>query len=309
MTVADLADVVRLFESLHWPYTRRDMRPPLRLATRRLVRCRGGRDLRRPGDGAAPRLGQGAVGLVTVEESRRERGTGTRLTQAALDFLLSRGATQVRLDATEMGVEIYERMGFSRSAMSITSLAISPPRQEGAGPSHLLSATSRRAGRVRRTNIRSRPGRTPRRACPGQRGVRELPRREACRLLHDACHLRTARRLDRPSHRGGRAAAARFSTGRRTPGGARRPAWVPAPNGKACKALEEFGFSCDFVLTRMYYGDQTSRESLQAVWAEAGSRKGLAHSQTFWVTAKTFRFAAVERSASAPAAKCHSSAA
>ena len=276
MTVADLADVARLFESLHWPYTRRDIDRLFALQPDGWFAAEEGGTYVGQAMGLLLGSGQGAVGLVAVEESRRERGTGTRLTQAALDFLLSRGATQVRLDATEMGVEIYERMGFSRicdvyhfsrdlpsspggepapatsSAPPLGELAEFDARTYGVGRAEVLAALARDSEVFASYRDGKLAGYCMTRATSEPRGGWIGPLvavdEAAGRALLEQAVERLAGRVARLG--------------------------VPAPNEKACGALEELGFSCDFVLTRMYYGDQTSRESLQAVWAEAGHEKG-----------------------------------
>jgi GNAT superfamily N-acetyltransferase len=57
----------------------------------------------------------GAVGwiaMVLVDDSFRHRGIATQLMQHALDHLDRRSVTTVRLDATQFGQPVYERMGF-----------------------------------------------------------------------------------------------------------------------------------------------------------------------------------------------------
>ena len=143
-------------------------RPPLRFATRRLVRRRGGWDLRRPGDGAAPRLRAG----------RRWPGRGGGVPPGArhgheVDPSRARLPPLAWSDAGEAGRDRDGRGhlradGFRSDLRCLHFSRDLPSSPEGAGRSHLLSAIPRRAGRVRRTNIRSRPGRSPRRARPGQ---------------------------------------------------------------------------------------------------------------------------------------------
>lgn len=54
----------------------------------------------------------GWIGNVAVRPEARRQGLGMWLTEACLDWLHGRGATSVRLLASEMGVPVYRRLGF-----------------------------------------------------------------------------------------------------------------------------------------------------------------------------------------------------
>jgi GNAT superfamily N-acetyltransferase len=54
----------------------------------------------------------GWVGLVFVAPDQRGRGLGRRLTELAIDDLRRRGCSGILLAATELGLPIYERLGF-----------------------------------------------------------------------------------------------------------------------------------------------------------------------------------------------------
>lgn len=55
-----------------------------------------------------------AVHNVYVPPSQRKQGFGTALTAAAIDAGRGRGATAACLEATPLGLPVYERMGFRR---------------------------------------------------------------------------------------------------------------------------------------------------------------------------------------------------
>jgi GNAT superfamily N-acetyltransferase len=55
----------------------------------------------------------GWIGGVCVEPQARRRGIGTAVTEAAVAWLRERGARTVLLYATDLGLPIYERMGFA----------------------------------------------------------------------------------------------------------------------------------------------------------------------------------------------------
>jgi predicted N-acetyltransferase YhbS len=53
------------------------------------------------------------IAMVLVDEEFRGRGIGKALMHHALDHLDSRGVASVRLDATDLGRPLYERLGFA----------------------------------------------------------------------------------------------------------------------------------------------------------------------------------------------------
>lgn len=54
----------------------------------------------------------GWIAMVLVDESFRHRGIATQMVEQALAYLAGRSVTTVRLDATNYGRPVYERMGF-----------------------------------------------------------------------------------------------------------------------------------------------------------------------------------------------------
>lgn len=56
----------------------------------------------------------GWVAMVLVSSLHRGKGIGTQLTQHAVDWLEGRAVVTIRLDATPLGLPIYERLGFFR---------------------------------------------------------------------------------------------------------------------------------------------------------------------------------------------------
>ncbi len=111
MTAADIPLGMRLREEAGWNQTRDDWRRFLSLA---------------PHGCFVAELGESAVGTVTtcifddvgwigmmlVEERARGRGVGTKMMEAALDYLTGHGVRSIRLDATPMGQPLYEGLGF-----------------------------------------------------------------------------------------------------------------------------------------------------------------------------------------------------
>ncbi len=75
-----------------------------------LVRCEG-----RPGGTAITIAYEqlfGWVGMVLVHPDMRRRGLGTALLMAGIEYLEGRGVAAVKLDATPMGKELYDTIGF-----------------------------------------------------------------------------------------------------------------------------------------------------------------------------------------------------
>ena len=79
-------------------------------------------------------LGQVAwIAMVLVDEDHRRRGVGTYLLRHALEYLDSRQAPTIRLDATRLGRTVYEKLGF----VPEYELA----RYQGIAPSYRASLT------------------------------------------------------------------------------------------------------------------------------------------------------------------------
>ena len=84
------------------------------------------------GAGAAYLFGETAVvGWITVLESHRRRGIGTRITAALTDAAFDEGATVVALQASPMGAPVYERMGFQVVGRDIFWLPPTTPETAG----------------------------------------------------------------------------------------------------------------------------------------------------------------------------------
>jgi GNAT superfamily N-acetyltransferase len=53
------------------------------------------------------------IGMVLTHPHRRHEGLATRLVRHALDWLRQHGVATIKLDATDLGAPIYERLGFT----------------------------------------------------------------------------------------------------------------------------------------------------------------------------------------------------
>ncbi len=275
MKTNDLAEVKRLCDSFHWPYTEADLARLLELQPNGCFCAQdGGRHL---GQAIGVLMRDtGAIGIVGVRQDWRGQGIGTELTRAALDFLLGAGASQVKLDATEMGIRIYRVLGFREMcsihhfskripaqpvhpasadmspALSLDQVARLDAEAYGVGRERVLAALARDSeviGIYRGDEIQG-YGMVRATAEPNGIWVGPMVSRDA-----DAGRELLRVVIDRL-------------------GGHKVRLGVPEPNQAACRFLEESGFSLDFTITRMYYGDLEPREDPRAIWAEAGHEKG-----------------------------------
>lgn len=111
MTADDLPLGLRLREQAGWNQTEADWRRLLELSRQGSLVAEWN---------AVPvattvtcRFGDVAwVAMVLVERSVRGRGVGTALMRRAIDFLDESGVRAIRLDATALGLPVYEKLGF-----------------------------------------------------------------------------------------------------------------------------------------------------------------------------------------------------
>ncbi len=112
MTAADIPAAMRLKDAEGWNQTERDWLTVLQLEPQGcFVRERAGEVVGTVTTAAyGDRLGW--IGMMLVDAAHRRQGIGTALMDAALGYLHGRGAREIKLDATEMGRPVYERLGF-----------------------------------------------------------------------------------------------------------------------------------------------------------------------------------------------------
>jgi GNAT superfamily N-acetyltransferase len=111
MMAADIPLMIRLVQQAGWNQTESDCRRFLDLEP---VGCFVAEWNGKPvGTTTTCRFGPvGWISMVLVDETMRRRGIGTRLVQHALSYLDDHHTRTVRLDATELGRPMYERLGF-----------------------------------------------------------------------------------------------------------------------------------------------------------------------------------------------------
>jgi len=108
---AEISEVKKLCETVHWPYTLKDIE---RLY---LLEPNGWFCARMNGQYVGQAIGLsigslGCVGIVVVRPDFRRQGIATALTKVALEYLRMKGIRTIKLDATTEGYGIYKRLSF-----------------------------------------------------------------------------------------------------------------------------------------------------------------------------------------------------
>lgn len=112
MTADDAPLMMRCVQQAGWNQTRADCQRFVELEPEGcFVAERAGQPV---GTTVACRFGPvGWVAMVLVDESVRRQGIGTRLVEHALSYLDRQQVPTMRLDATDLGRGLYERLGFT----------------------------------------------------------------------------------------------------------------------------------------------------------------------------------------------------
>ncbi len=107
----EVSEVIRLCESVHWPYTLKDIERLYRLEPNGWFCARVNGQY--AGQAMGLSIGSlGCLGIVIVRQDFRRQGVATAVTKAALDYLSKKGIKTVKLDATDEGYGIYEKLNF-----------------------------------------------------------------------------------------------------------------------------------------------------------------------------------------------------
>ena len=113
LTPADIPDAMRLKDAAGWNQTARDWQ---RFLSDRPDGCFAAEaDGRLIGTSATTTYEDKLawIGMVIVDRKYRARGIGTRLLEAAIQYLDSQGVPCMKLDATPQGKPLYEKLGFT----------------------------------------------------------------------------------------------------------------------------------------------------------------------------------------------------
>ncbi len=112
MAAADIPTAMRLKDAEGWNQTEHDWLTVLQ------IEPQGCLVFERAGDvvGTVTTVTYGDrlawIGMMLVDAAHRRQGIGTALMEAALGYLHDRDVREIKLDATEMGRPVYERLGF-----------------------------------------------------------------------------------------------------------------------------------------------------------------------------------------------------
>jgi len=112
LTDADLPACMRLKQASGWNQTEADWRNLLALAPDGCfgLDCDGA--LRATTTAVCFGQQLAWIGMVLTQQEYQRRGFAQRLMEHALEYLRSRSVAWIKLDATEMGAPLYERLGF-----------------------------------------------------------------------------------------------------------------------------------------------------------------------------------------------------
>ncbi|HET9321016.1 MAG TPA: GNAT family N-acetyltransferase [Bryobacteraceae bacterium] len=116
LTTADIPAGVRLKAAAGWNQTEADWRNVLALAPDGCFGINYDGDLRATATAVCfgPELAW--IGMVLTQHEYRGRGFARRLMEHALAYLRARQVDWIKLDATNMGLPLYERLGFRAEA-------------------------------------------------------------------------------------------------------------------------------------------------------------------------------------------------
>ncbi len=216
----------------------------------------------------------GWIAMVLVDESFRHRGIATGLVERALEYLGGRSVATVRLDATEYGRPVYERIGFVAEHDLVRLQGIARPAEADGGALHvraehldLLAELDRRATGTDRRRLL-------------ERLVAERPE---CTCLTMDGETATGYAILRPGANATQIGPAIALTGEsgRTLGDwalnrcSGQPVFidVPVDNGPALKWASAGGLVEQRRFTRMYRGEPVE-ENVGLLWASSGPEKG-----------------------------------
>lgn len=112
LTTADIPAGVRLKAAAGWNQTEADWRNLLALAPDGCFGIERDGDLRATTTSVCFGQELAWIGMVLTQHEYRGRGFARRLMEHALAYLRARGVDWIKLDATNMGLPLYQRLGF-----------------------------------------------------------------------------------------------------------------------------------------------------------------------------------------------------
>jgi GNAT superfamily N-acetyltransferase len=213
------------------------------------------------------------IAMVLVDEAVRGRGIGRSMVAHALEFLDGRGARTVRLDATSMGLPLYQKLGFvAEYPLARFGSRLRPSGAEsGAGPLHsdlmdrLITLDRAVTGTDREKLLR-------RLAAESPEAVRVVVRGDEVDGFLMARPGARATQVG-PCIAGPEAGALLLSEARHTYAGQTVFVDVPADHAAACAQAQAGGLTVQRHLVRMRRGDMIE-ERPEGIWASSGPEKG-----------------------------------
>lgn len=135
LTPSDIPACMRLKDAAGWNQTETDWRNLLALAPDGCfgIDCDG--ELRATTTAVCFGQELAWIGMVLTQHEYQRRGLARRLMEHALEYLRKRSVAWIKLDATELGVPLYESLGFREEGKIERWI-----RPKGAAPAHKTSA-------------------------------------------------------------------------------------------------------------------------------------------------------------------------
>jgi GNAT superfamily N-acetyltransferase len=213
------------------------------------------------------------IAMVLVDKDARGQGIGTRLLRQALDYLDGRRVPTVRLDATELGRPVYEKLGF----VPEYELA----RYEGTAPScpapsTVAEATSESYPRIvefdRQMTGTDREKMLVRLFGEFPQNLRVLQRRGRIEGYATSRPGANAAQIG-PCVAATNAGPALLRDALNRCAGKQVFVDIPLDNAGAVKIAESSGLRIQRSFTRMYRGEKVDGK-VEALWASSGAEKG-----------------------------------
>lgn len=124
---SDIAGAMRLNQAAGWNQTPLDWRNVMRLEPEGCFGIESGGELVATATAVCYGTELAWIGMVLTHPDHRGRGYARALMEHSIAFLRSRGIACIKLDATDMGKPLYEKLGFVDEAPIERWSAIAPP--------------------------------------------------------------------------------------------------------------------------------------------------------------------------------------
>ncbi len=137
LTARDIPDAMRLKEAAGWNQTEQDWRNVLELEPEGCFAIEMDGAVQATATAVCYGTRLAWIGMVLTHPDYRGRGLARALMEHAIAWLRARGVEWIKLDATDMGRPLYERLGFVAECAverwAATAPAVTEPRPSGSG--------------------------------------------------------------------------------------------------------------------------------------------------------------------------------